>query len=75
MSLRAKLGGPIEAALIKAFRDNVKKVANGQLREKAHKVLDELFDKYIGDKLDGLADKFVANVIDQVDGEDDIPNV
>lgn len=72
MGLREELGGKLEAALNKLVDDKLKEVSLDQLKAEAHKQVDALVDKHLGGVLDSLAEKLKKDVIDLIDGEDDV---
>lgn len=69
MGLRETIGGMAEDALNKAID---KALGQGDLVEKVIDMIRPELKKLIGE---GLAEKIKANWIDQIDGEDDIPDV
>jgi hypothetical protein len=75
MGIKEQVLGGLEAAVSKAVRDNLGDLSVDKLKEEAHKMVDKLIDEQIGDKLDGLAERIVANLVDKIDGEDDIPDI
>jgi hypothetical protein len=72
MGLREELGGKLETALNKLVDEKLQGVSTESLKAEAHKLIDGLIDKHIGGLLTGLADKLKKDVIDLIDGEDDI---
>jgi hypothetical protein len=64
MGLREELGGKLEDMLNKAI-DNI---SLEDLKAKLHKEVDKIVDEHIGT----LTYKLKADVIDLIDGEDDI---
>lgn len=72
MGLREELGGKVEAALNKLVDEKLKTISVDALKAKAHEELDKLIDKHVGDVLNGLGEKLKKDVIDLIDGEDDI---
>ena len=68
MGLRERLGGMAEAALNDAIDDlNIDKLLDEQLEK-----LKEVVKKEINQ---ALIEKVKANIIDKIDGQDDIPDV
>lgn len=67
MGLRERIGGKIED-IINARIDEFK---SEDLKKELHAKVDEL----VNNNLDLLKTKLKANIIDMIDGEDDIPNV
>lgn len=72
MGLREELGGKLELALNKLVDEKLATMTADGLKTEAHKLVDGLIDKHIGDVMTGLADKLKKDVIDLIDGEDDI---
>lgn len=65
MGIREEIGGRVEDMLNKALDNNLKPEV---IKEKLHEQVDKLVDQYIGD----LKHKIKADVIDLIDGENDI---
>lgn len=72
MGLREELGGKLEAALNKLVDEKLADVSLDALKAKAHEELDKLVDKHLGGIVQGLAERLKKDVIDLIDGEDDI---
>lgn len=68
MSFRETYGQLAEDYLNKFVDDNLDAE---QIKKSLHDKVDEVVDKYLA----GLKEKLKANVIDQIDGQDDIPNI
>ncbi len=72
LELRKEIGGKVEAALNKMIDEKVgnlgKDFIKAQLHAQVDKLVDENYDKLIGDVLH----KLKADIIDAIDGEDDV---
>lgn len=66
--MRETYGGMIEEALIEALESNLGS-------EQIKKALHEAMDKLVDEKIEGLKQKLIANVLDLLDGQDDIRDV
>jgi len=75
MGWREQLGGPVEDVLTKLVQNALEEVSPNKIKAALHEKVDDLVDEYIGDKLEYISKKIVANIIDQIDGVDDIPDV
>ena len=72
MGLREELGGKLEAALNKLVDDKLGGLGKDMLKAEGYKLVDSLVDKHYDNLLAGLGDKIKKDVIDMIDGEDDI---
>lgn len=72
MGLREELGGKIEAVLNKLVDEKLKTLDIAVIKAEVHKHTDALLDGYVAGVLDGLGEKIKKDVIDLIDGEDDI---
>lgn len=70
--IRKALGGKVEEALNALVDAKLKDVSLDSIKAKAHEELDKLLDKHIGDLVTNLGEKLKKDVIDLIDGEDDI---
>lgn len=72
MGLREELGGKLEAVLNKIVDEKFADLSLDALKAKAHEELDKQIDKLGQNLLAQLAEKLKKDVIDLIDGEDDI---
>lgn len=72
MDLRKDLGGKLEDALNKIVDEKLKGISLDGIKAELHKQLDTLVDKHLGSVVEGLGEKLKKDVIDLIDGEDDI---
>ena len=72
MGLREELGGKLEAALNKLVDEKLGALSLEALKVKAHEEIDKQIDKLGADLLQKLGEKLKKDVIDLIDGEDDV---
>jgi hypothetical protein len=73
--IKQKILDEIEAAAKDFVETNLADFSKEKLKSELHALVDKFVEEKVGDKLDGLADRLTANVIDRINGRDDIPNV
>lgn len=72
MGLREELGGKLETALNKLVDEKMSTLGKEMLKEKAMELAVKLVEDNYEKLMTGLADKLKKDVIDLIDGEDDI---
>ncbi len=72
MGLREELGGKLETALNKLVDEKLSGLGKETLKTEGYKLVDSLIEKYYDKLIAGLADKVKKDVIDLIDGVDDI---
>lgn len=72
MGLREDFGGKIEEALDKIVDEKLGAVSLDLIKTKLHELLDAQIDKLGVDLLKNLGEKLKKDVIDLIDGQDDI---
>lgn len=72
MGLREEMGGKLEDVLNKLVDEKLKGVSLDALKAKVHEEINALIDKHLGSVVDGLAERLKKDVIDLIDGQDDI---
>ena len=72
MGLREELGGKLEDTLNKLVDEKLKGVSLDAIKAKLNEELNKLVDKHLGEVVNGLADRLKKDVIDLIDGQDDI---
>lgn len=72
MGFREEYGGKLEEALNKAIDENLPKLSLDKIKAELHEQVDKLVDKHVGGLVEGLGEKLKKDVIDLIDGEDDI---
>lgn len=72
MGLRQDLGGKLEDVLNKLVDEKVTTIGKELMRAELHKLADKLVDEHYEKLMGGLAAKLKADVIDLIDGEDDL---
>ncbi len=75
MSLRETLGGKVEEALNKIVDEKLKGLSLDKIKAELHEQLDQIIDKHLAGVIDGLGDKLKKDVIDLIDGQDDIVQI
>lgn len=75
MGIREKLGGALEEKLNEAVDKAVENLDLDGLKSTIHEKIDALIDEKIKGLVEPLANKLKANVIDLIDGTDDLPDV
>jgi len=75
MGIRESLGGALEEKLNAAVDKAVAELDLSTIANSLKAKIDELINDNAKALIEPLADKLKANVIDLLDGEDDIPNV
>lgn len=72
MGIRAEYGGKLEAVLNKLVDEKVATLGKEALKSEGYKLVDSLVEKNYEKILGGLAEKLKKDVIDLIDGEDDV---
>lgn len=72
MGLREELGGKLELALNKLVDEKLKDVSLDKVKAELHEQVDKLVDKHLGGVIEGLGERLKKDVIDLIDGEDDL---
>lgn len=72
MGFRETYGGAAEQMLNDLVDKHLKDLSSDKIKEELHKVVDKLVDEHVGEIVGKVAQKLKAEVIDLIDGEDDI---
>lgn len=73
MGLREEYGHKIEEALNKLVDEKLAAVSADLIKVEAHKAVDALVDKYVAEGLEKVKNLVKSELIDLIDGVDNIP--